>query len=634
MADFHFLRPLWLLLIPLILWACWFFKQRQQLGDWRTVIDPLLLKAMLEKQATSKQPPWALLIAIAAVAATIAIAGPSWQKLPQPVERKQDALIIALDLTLSMYAEDVKPNRLTQAQYAVRDILKQRKEGLTALVAYSADAHTVSPLTDDTATIAAMVPALSPVIMPAYGNQPLSALKLSEQLLQGAGYTSGHIILLTDGVYSGDLKSINNWLAQRHLTLSVLSIGTQGAPIPLPDGGFLRDNKGAVAIAKVDQQRLKELASLGGGSFQKRGYDGQDIVKLLASDNKPQENSQQSLRQFDQYQDNGYWLIFIIIPIALLTFRRGWLLQLFLPLVGLLLISQPQPVMANSWDSLWQTADQQGQQALQNGDAEKAATLFEDPQWKGVAHYQNGDYAAAEESFSQPKNSNDYYNYGNALAQQQKLDQAGEAYKQALTLNPDNQLAAQAQAIIEQAKQEQQQGEGEKGENSEQQPSEQQQDGDQQNQGASDSRGGDDSNNPSPNSPSENSQQPGEDSQPGNNRQSLDDDDSHLQQQQQSEQNEQPSQQSAATDPQPGENADGEQQSQSVSEAVDDKASTDAPSEQASDANNQQLPPQDAATQQWLRQIPDEPSGLLRRKFEYQYQQNRRQQPADDELRW
>ena len=81
MADFHFLRPLWLLLIPLIVMLCWYFKQRQQNGDWATVIDPALLNVMLEKHPTAKQPPWAILFAIAAITAAVAVAGPSWPLL-------------------------------------------------------------------------------------------------------------------------------------------------------------------------------------------------------------------------------------------------------------------------------------------------------------------------------------------------------------------------------------------------------------------------------------------------------------------------------------------------------------------------------------------------------------------------
>jgi Ca-activated chloride channel homolog len=81
----------------------------------------------------------------------VGLAGPSWERLPQPVEQRTDALVIVLDLSLSMFAEDVAPSRVVRARQKIADILRQRDEGLTALVAYAGDAHAVVPLTDDAA---------------------------------------------------------------------------------------------------------------------------------------------------------------------------------------------------------------------------------------------------------------------------------------------------------------------------------------------------------------------------------------------------------------------------------------------------------------------------------------------------
>ena len=178
-AEFHFLRPWWLLaIIPAVLLVAALWRQYAQSSLWNRAIDPTLLPHLLDSKL-SKQQSWPLAVLLLAwILAAISMAGPAWEKLPQPVQKKEDALVIIQDLSLSFYAQDLSPNRLTRAQHKLTDILEKRQEGTTALVVYSGDAHTVAPLTDDTRTIAAMVPALSPAIMPGYGSNLPDAVEL------------------------------------------------------------------------------------------------------------------------------------------------------------------------------------------------------------------------------------------------------------------------------------------------------------------------------------------------------------------------------------------------------------------------------------------------------------------------
>ncbi|WP_240554857.1 VWA domain-containing protein [Oceanicoccus sagamiensis] len=160
--QFHFLRPEWLLaIIPATLLALFFWRQKSSAANWRGAINPQLLDHLIDggSQRVARWP-WLLLLLVW-VTASIAMAGPTWTKLPQPIHKKQDALVIVLDLSLSMLAEDIKPSRLVRARHKILDILAQREEGLTALIAYSGDAHIVSPLTDDNPTIANLTPALA-----------------------------------------------------------------------------------------------------------------------------------------------------------------------------------------------------------------------------------------------------------------------------------------------------------------------------------------------------------------------------------------------------------------------------------------------------------------------------------------
>ena len=153
LMNIHFIRPAWLIaIIPLILVLILLRFQNPRVSAWEEIIDPSLLTHLLEKTDLRRRNLLGYLFFFWVVI-VVALAGPVWQKIPQPVQEKDDALIIALDLTRSMLAEDVKPNRLTKAKRKIIDILRLRDEGETALVVYSGSAFSVSPLSDDNKTI-------------------------------------------------------------------------------------------------------------------------------------------------------------------------------------------------------------------------------------------------------------------------------------------------------------------------------------------------------------------------------------------------------------------------------------------------------------------------------------------------
>ena len=187
-ADFHFIRPLWLIaLLPAVLIFVLFLKQRFSRGNWAAVCDEALMPFILEDGATTKSYGMLVVLMSAAVLGVFALAGPTWERLETPTFSSDAALVIALDLSPTMNATDIKPSRLARARFKIADILRQRKDGLTALVVYSADAFTVTPLTNDTATIENQLNALESSIMPAAGKNTVAALQQSVDLLKQAG---------------------------------------------------------------------------------------------------------------------------------------------------------------------------------------------------------------------------------------------------------------------------------------------------------------------------------------------------------------------------------------------------------------------------------------------------------------
>ena len=606
--QLHFLRPEWFYaFIPLLLLTVFLLRRKATSMSWRNACDPQLLPHVLVgKSKPSSRWPY-LLMAMTSALCIVALAGPVWKKLPQPVFREESALVIALDLSQSMQATDIKPSRLARARLKILDILQSRKGGQTALIAFAANAFTVTPLTDDDNTIANLVPSLDPGLMPAQGSNITASLETSLELLKQAGVAKGDILLITDGISSDDHEAIKRVASKGH-RLSILGIGTvDGSPIPL-SGGFLQDKEGAIVISKLEPESLQQAALMGGGIYASMQADDGDIERLAAlfdSQHIAQDAEQTELAA-DIWQEEGPWLLLLVIPAVALWPRRGWL-----ACVVILAMPVPEPAYAldktdiwpDNTDSLWIKPDQKAMRTLNAGDHEKAAEMFEDKNWKAAAHYRAGNYELANELLDNPVSSNEFYNKGNALAKLGRYPEALDAYEQALKLNPDNEDAAYNRDLVKEAQKQQAQQQGQQqdqpGDQNDQQQGDDQQRQDQQQQGQ---------------------QQDGESqqqmSESGN---SLQDD------QQQSDSKQQP-RESEQPETQQQEKLSHEEESEQESEQQDRTAQQQHEAEYAENAETVE---DQQATEQWLRRIPDDPGGLMRRKFEYQYKRMPNQRPSE-----
>jgi Ca-activated chloride channel family protein len=643
-SQFHLLRPAWLFaLIPAIILFSFLLKRRLASARWNGIIDKTLMPHVLD-QMPSEQSRWPLwFILFAWVIASIALAGPTWQQLPQPVQKKNDALVIVLDMSLSMAAQDVSPDRATRAQQKVIDILKQRTEGLTALVVYAGDAYTVTPLTDDTETAINLVPALSPFIMPAMGSRPDKALILAKKLIKDAGLSRANYLLVTDGIQEKDINRIKKALGNQQQQLSVLTLGTEeGAPIAMQGQGFKRDNNGNIVLPKLDLNLIKSLASELGIRWHQMSFDDRDWHYLLGIDsafnnldsnntndaNNIDINNKALERQFDLWADQGYWLIFIIVIIAAFSFRRGWMLSLVF-----MISMQPETSYADLWDDAWQTKDQQGKKVFTQ-DPAKAAELFEDPNWKASSYYRAEEYEKAAETFpidqniSSKEQAENIFNRANALAKGGKLEESIKAYEQALELNTEFDDAQFNKNLVEKLLEQQEQ-------------EEQQQDkDDSEDQKDTDSKDDDAKDDESKNDDSKDQKSDDSESQ---NSDSDSKNDSEESDSEQSDSEKQDSEQSESD-----KNNDSEQQEEQESEANKEQSEDQQSDKQSAEEKEQQGKQQETnsaenptdelseeekqALEQWLNRIPDDPGGLLKRKFLYQYKQ--RDQQDEGEVSW
>ena len=484
-SQFHFLRPEWLwtlLLLPL-LWRA-MHKQIQAGSDWSTAIDPKLLKYLMpKKEINTKHSSFYGLIILIALS-IISISGPSWQEKPQPVLKLSDNMVVILDLSLSMLATDIKPNRLTKAKQKLQDLLSLRKEGNTALIAFSGDSHVVTPLTDDTNTIAANLPALDPFIMPVIGSRPDKAIAQAIALLKQGKARKGRIVLLTDGVEEYQTEEIGDLLSDTEISLYILAAGTkEGGPIDIPGRGYFKDND-KVIIPKTNLTLLNSLASDNRGKMHVMTLDDEDLQRFDISGEQTlkraeAENSEQLVdKRFDAWEDMGFLLLLFIIPIALYAHRQNALI-----LIAVCLIFPSEKSYALSWDDLWQTPDQQAQKLLDQGSFEEAAERFESSEHKANAHYQAKQFDEAEKHYTNSNQADSLYNKANSLAQQQKFEEALELYSEALSIDEDHEDSRHNKKLIEDfLKQQESSSENQDQQNQDQQNQDQQQENESDNE--------------------------------------------------------------------------------------------------------------------------------------------------------
>lgn len=566
----HLLRPFWLLALPLPIWLLWRLWHRQrQTGRWQRLLPEAFHAALLTRgKLRNSKLPWVLL-GSAWLLACLALLGPSWQHVEQPSLSRADPLVILLETTPAMLATDAGPSRLEQAKRKVLDLLQRREDAQTAVVVFAGSAHTLVPLSNDMATTQNLLEVLKPDLMPESGHRADLAVAQGMELLQRGANGRGRLLFIGSSLNEAERAAIEQMLEDSDQQLLLLGIGTeQGAPVPLADGSFMKDDKGAIVIPRLDDSAMRRFASRVGGRYQQARLDDDDLRNLGLLERSAKLLAQEDTTRLDAWHDQGYWLLLPLLLLAACAGRRGWLFCL--PLVLFL----PQPASAMSMDDLWWRPDQQGMRLLESSRPDEAAQTFRDYQWQGYARYQAGDFAGAAESFAKGDTAAAHYNRGNALARNDELQAAIEAYDQALELDPNLEIARRNKAIVEEALRQQRQAQEENDVSD--QPMDQASMSEAEQGSQVQASKGQASSPEAPDGPTpplaEETQRPGE----------------RLQE--------------APAEPEP---------------SAAEQTLAEAP-EQSLD------PEQDQAMNQWLRRIPDDPGELLRRKF--LFEQRKRQE--------
>ena len=327
---FHFLRQAWLAALPL-LWAIvwWLAKHRARDGDWTRVIDAELLPSLrLTSAEANVGTPWRWLL-LAWSTAVLALAGPSWQQAESPAFRAPAAWVLVLDLSPSMTATDVGPDRVTRARYAIDDLLDGARDARVGLVVFSDEPYVVAPLTQDVATVRSLLPPLAPSILPSQGDHLAPALDAAATLLSHTATRDQKVIVLSDGfddpaaAFAAAAK-----LRSQGASVDVVGIGTAGgAPVSRAGGGFQQDAQGHPALARLDEDTLRQLAHSGGGRYAGLDAIASLIGNLQAASPGIDDGTQAAGPDIKvaRWLDAGAWLLPAVLLLTALLARKGWL---------------------------------------------------------------------------------------------------------------------------------------------------------------------------------------------------------------------------------------------------------------------------------------------------------------------
>jgi len=664
--QFHFLRPEWFIaLIPLMLLVILIRKTTAKQSGWQSVIPSHLYQYMVigKNELGAKPPMW--MLAFVWLMSVTALAGPTWERLPQPVYQLKMGHVIVIDMSLSMRATDMTPDRLTRAKYKAIDLVNAIGEGEMGLVAYAGDAFVISPLTEDAGNITTLLPSLSPEIMPVPGSDPLLGIESAAELLTNAGYNSGMIYWITDGIELEQQQELQEYVASIPFTVNALTVGTsEGAPIRQQSGELLKDFTGSIVIPKLNEGAVKGVVKTSGGRFESFTSNDADIEALAAvsllDKTDSEEGEEESNLQGDQWKEVGPYLLLLLLPFAAFAFKRG---LVFIVLIGVLspsfvqnahalqssqdlqnVAAQTSSAPASSsrpnplswWQKPFMNDNQEALNSYQRGKYKDAVDQFKDETWKASSLYKSGDYEGALNAYQNIPGPNSAYNQGNALAKLGKLEEAIKKYDQALREAPDFEDARTNKKIIEdllkqqqqqnQNEQQQNQDQNESGDNSEQNDS---QNSDQNNQDGSNDQSGqqnpgegqqsDETQDQSANNEQQNS---GDDSQQSEDSKINEESESSDSQQQNAEQDQ--SEQNESAQQNSGQPKESEQQSEREAQAAQGQA------EELTDAEKEELQRMESL----MRRVPDDPAFLLKRKMQLEAQKRQRQRMPSNRSDW
>ncbi len=297
LGDFHFLRPAWLLLLPISVWIWWqLCRLEDPLRGWRAVMEYKLLEAMTV--GDSKRGRWSQTELLAMwLLATIAMAGPTWRPMPSPFADDPVPVMVVLAASESMNLSDWLPSRLERAQLKIADLAAERQGQPMGLIAYAGTPHLVLPPTRDTSIVASLAAEITPAIMPKSGNDLAAALSLAASTLQPSG---GTILVVADTAESEAEQELKDFRTKNRLPVRWLAITGADAP---------------------ERESIRTVAKAIGASVTLMTADSTDVRSLVRSIARAPGKVSVS-DETTRWEEAGWWFVPILGLLTLAGFRR------------------------------------------------------------------------------------------------------------------------------------------------------------------------------------------------------------------------------------------------------------------------------------------------------------------------
>lgn len=303
-TDFHFIRPFWLLaILPLVLLGFGLMRQRSVIQAWQAICDAHLLAPLLQMQGHSKRAFSICVLLGSGLCMILGLAGPTWSRLPVPIYQQVQPRVVLLDMSDTMLAKDLPPDRLTRAKFKLHDLLQQHEIGQVGLIAYTSEPFVVSPLTDDGQTIDALLPMLTPNVMPVQGNQLEKAITEAQKLITATGAQSGEILVLTAQLPSDVAVSAARVAANQGFHVSIIPMLEDKSAAPL----------------------FEPLAKAGLGDVISFTNDQHDLKAWLANTHTKATYQTNEMDDIPVWRDEGRWFLIPALLLLLPVFWRGWL---------------------------------------------------------------------------------------------------------------------------------------------------------------------------------------------------------------------------------------------------------------------------------------------------------------------
>ena len=325
----NFLFGIPVLIIAMLLYSKWKATALALFGDSRLIKE---LMHSFSKRRTQIKNILTILIFILLI---IGIANPQVGTKMEEVKREGVDLMIAIDLSNSMMAEDIKPNRLERAKLAISRLIDKLEGDRIGLIVFAGEAYVQLPITTDYSAAKLFLSTVSTNIVPTQGTEIAKAIDLSIQSFDMENAQNKAIIIITDGE-SHDEKAIESSEKANELGIFVHTLGmglSKGGPIPIYNKygnrtDYRKDRDGNTIISKLNEQLLQQIASAGKGTYVRANNSKAGLSTLFAEINK-MEKKEIGTMVFTEYKDRfqlfiGLALLLLLTDLILLGRKNKW----------------------------------------------------------------------------------------------------------------------------------------------------------------------------------------------------------------------------------------------------------------------------------------------------------------------